>query len=123
MRWRLTWSVITMFNYPNPCNTCKNPCDHRRGCSDWQIWFHVVWKRFNSYPLRQYKAAKKEKTKFFVYEHPDVLRKYLAEGPCKKCKNEQTCDIPCMAYYAWWDARMTMFQRKYGGSENANQML
>lgn len=55
--------------------------------------------------------------KAFVYENPDVLRRYLADGPCKKCKNEQECDNPCGAYYAWWDARMTVLRKKYDGEK------
>ena len=99
-------------NYPNPCDTCEQECTYTKGCSDWLIRFYVIWKQFNAYPIRQYKKQKQERTSF-VYEHPDILRKYLRESPCGKCKNEQTCDVPCGAYAAWWDARMTVLRRKY----------
>lgn len=103
-----------MYNYPNPCDTCTQECvSSKYGCSDWIIRFYTIWKQFNTYPLRQYKNRPVDKT-VYAYEHPDVLRKYLEEGPCKRCKSENDCDIPCTAYWCWWDARMALLKKKYG---------
>lgn len=52
--------------------------------------------------------------KKFCYEHPDTARKYLEEGPCKDCQFRLLCDVPCVAYYNWWDARMAVLKKKYG---------
>lgn len=98
-------------NYPNPCDTCTEECSGYHGCDRWEMRFRTIWKQFNSYPLRQYRKGKTEKV--FAYEHPDVLQRYLAEGPCKKCPCEKTCDVACPAYWSWWDARMTVLRKKY----------
>lgn len=74
--------------------------------------FRTIWKQFNSYPIRQYKKSRKLKK--FAYEHPDLIKKYLDEGPCKGCEFELLCDVPCSSYYHWWDARMAVLKKKYG---------
>lgn len=74
--------------------------------------FRTVWKQFNSYQLRQYRKLAKFKN--FVYEHPDLIQKYLQEGPCKGCEFGKVCDVPCGAYWCWWDARMAVLKNKYG---------
>jgi radical SAM protein with 4Fe4S-binding SPASM domain len=74
--------------------------------------FHTIWKQFNSYTLRQYRKTKTKKV--FAYEHPDLIKKYLEEGPCKGCQFEKLCDVPCPQYYGWWDARMALLRKKYG---------
>lgn len=93
-----------MYNYPNPCEICQTENCTNKGCNEWRMRFLTIWKQFNSYVQRQYRRG--NKTEKFGYEHPDLLRKYLREGPCKGCKIEENCDTPCGAYYNWWDARM-----------------
>ena len=63
--------------------------------------------------LRNRKKANR-KTKF-VYEHPDLIRKYIKDGPCKGCEFEQLCDVPCAAYFHWWDVRMELLRRRING--------
>ena len=101
-----------MCNYPNPCDSCQKEICFNKGCEVWKMRFKTYWKQFNSYPIRQYKNRPKSKT--FAYEHPDLIRKYLEEGPCKGCEFEILCDVPCTAYWCWWDARMAVFKKKYG---------
>lgn len=103
-----------MFSYPNPCDSCTiSECRKGNGCNKWQMRFRTIWKQFNSYPKR--KAMREKKVRHtYVYEHPDILRKYIQDGPCKGCKAERTCDTPCSAYYAWWDARMAVARHKIG---------
>ena len=103
-----------MCSYPSPCDTCEKECNHKKGCDAWKIRTLTIWKQFNGYTKRRYKGVKKVQK--FAYEHPDLLRKYLAEGPCNGCKIEKNCDNACGAYYAWWDARQA-WQRFVWGME------
>lgn len=104
-----------MFNYPNPCETCTE-CDGSQKCQRWRMRFLTIWKQFNTYQIRQYKKSA-GKQKAFAYEHPDVLRRYLENGPCKGCEFEVLCDVPCTAYYAWWDAKMAVLRKKYNAEK------
>ena len=99
-------------NYPNPCDTCEE-CTRPNGCDAWKMRVRTIWKQFNSYPARIYKARKTAQ-KTFAYEHPDLLKRYLDNGPCKGCEFELLCDVPCTAYWGWWDARMAVLKKKYG---------
>lgn len=99
-------------NYPNPCDTCEKECTNKRGCKAWEIRFRTIWQQFNTYQLRQYRKAPKSKK--LAYEHPDLIGKYLEEGPCKGCQFEKLCDVPCVSYWHWWDARMELLRKKYG---------
>lgn len=98
--------------YKSPCDNCQNRNCTNKGCDAWKIRFRTIWKQFNSYPLRQYRKAPKSKN--LRYEHPDMIGKYLQEGPCKRCEFEAICDTPCSNYWHWWDARMAAFKKKYG---------
>ena len=97
-----------MMNYPNPCENCPTGCyDTNRGakeCVRYRTWINTWWKHFNGYVTRVRAQKKPESTKFF-YEHPDIVRRYLMNGPCEGCKREKACDTPCGAYWRWWDAR------------------
>lgn len=104
---------VRVVNYPNPCDTCQKGCQFiGKGCKEWENRFRTIWKQFNTYPLRQYRKAPTQ-TKF-CYEHPDMIGRYLADGPCKECQFEVLCDVPCVAYWHWWDARNTVLKKKYG---------
>ena len=101
-----------MSNYPNPCDTCGK-CTSPQGCDTWKMRFRTIWKQFNSYQKRQAKK-KASLRRTFRYEHPDVLRRYLAESPCKGCEYEVLCDVPCWKYLNWWDARMAWLKGRFG---------
>jgi hypothetical protein len=75
-----------------------------------------MWKQFNGYPSRVYLRQKKQKpvTAKFIYEHPDVIRRYLENGPCGECRRAEVCDVPCGNYWNWWDARMEWMRRRFG---------
>lgn len=103
-----------MSDYPHPCDKCEK-CAQPYGCDEWKMRFRTIWKQFNTYPLRQYKK-RKTSTKF-AYEHPDMIKRYLDEGPCKRCQFEQVCDVACPRYYGWWDARMEVLRKRYGGGK------
>lgn len=98
--------------YPNPCDTCPR-CTCPTGCDKYKVRVRTIWKQFNAYPFRSYKVRRKMKQQKFVYEHPDLIRRYLQEGPCKKCKAADNCDTPCAAYLRWWDARMEWLREKF----------
>ena len=105
-------------NYPSPCEKCKNV-----NCS---AGLSVAHKTCNAYRtrlcwlLKRARAAlyaeKKAKKEMFRYEHPDMIRKYLQEGPCGRC-TVANCDTPCGAYLRWWDARMEVARKKVGCSK------
>lgn len=101
-----------MYSYPNPCDTCEKECVYTRGCDAWKIRMLTIWKQFNGYMKRQRRKGKKVET--FVYEHPDLLRKYLRDGPCKGCKLEKDCDNACGSYGDWWDARIEWLKFIWG---------
>lgn len=101
------------YNYPNPCDSCAiSECRKGNGCAKWQVRFLTIWKQFNTYQMRQYRKDRTHKK--FCYEHPDLIHRYLKDGPCKGCQFEALCDVPCTAYWCWWDARMEVLKRKYG---------
>ena len=50
----------------------------------------------------------------FVYEHPDIIRRYLEKGPCEHCQMANVCETTCGAYWNWWDARMEWLKRRWG---------
>ena len=101
--------------YPSPCEKCDN-----QSCSaELSSWY----KQCNAYKTRLicllkrakgalYAAPRKESNKF-RYEHPDMIRKYLREGPCARC-TVTNCETPCDAYLRWWDARMEVARKKVG---------
>lgn len=100
-------------NYPSPCIGCEKSSKCSHGCDKWKMRFYTIWKQVNTYSSRQYKKVKR-KTNKFCYEHPDVARRYLQNGPCKGCEYEKLCDVPCSAYWHWWDARMASLKERYG---------
>lgn len=110
--------VGTMRDYPSPCGNCeKERCDYRK-CGDYHMWLNTMWKRFRGYLQRSYGKGKTMKRQKFIYEHPDMVRQYLRNGPCGQCMAAKCCEIPCAAYLSWWDARMAVFRHKLGGSHD-----
>ena len=101
--------------YPNPCDTCEKAgtCALGYGCAEWQTRYLYRQKQINAHANAQ---ATRTPTvqKTFAYEHPDLIRRYIADGPCKGCRAEQVCDTPCPAYLRWWDARMEIARKKVG---------
>lgn len=102
--------------YPNPCEKCgqKENCTNYRVCEAYLKYFRTIWKQFNGYPVRAYRAEQKKEHPKFRYEHPAIVLRYLEKGPCEKCKRAQVCETPCAAYWHWWDARMEWMRRRFG---------
>lgn len=98
--------------YPNPCDSCER-CTELHGCQKWKLRFRRIWKEFNGYPVRAYRKYNRQKNEKFCYEHPDIVRRYLEKGPCEKCPKALDCDVPCLAYWYWWDARMEWMKGKF----------
>lgn len=96
--------------YPNPCDSCNRKERCSVPCDKFRIWFLWYWKQFHTYPTRSQKRAGKRNV--FCYEHPDMIRKYLQDGPCGECKIAGKCETPCVAYWNWWDARMEFNRRR-----------
>lgn len=105
-----------MNNYPNPCDKCGVvDCSSYRNCEQYLKYVRTIWKQFNSYPARAYLKQQKKENPKFLYEHPDIIRDYLENGPCANCQRAKVCDVPCAAYWHWWDARMEWHRRRLGG--------
>ena len=102
-------------NYPNPCETFpKDHCSDYRKCGVYLQRVRTIWKQFNAYPARVYRAQKTMRNEKFTYEHPDIIRRYLREGPCGRCLRAEECEMPCAAYWRWWDARRELHKRRFG---------
>ena len=111
-------------NYPNPCDKCPRKSKCAEGCQEWIKRVRTIWKQFNGYPqraaadaarqARQREAEEKRRATKLRYEHPDIVRRYLQNGPCEGCLCENTCDTPCAAYWHWWDARMQWIRGRLG---------
>lgn len=101
-------------NYPNPCDTCTKRTCLQLECPDFRKRVNTIWKQFNAYPARVYRAQKTMRNEKFTYEHPDIVRQYLEKGPCAACKRAKACEIPCPAYWHWWDARRELHKRRFG---------
>ena len=103
-------------NYPNPCESCDQmpDCTSYRKCSRWLKYFRTIWKQFNGYSARTYRKQKNMTSEKFIYEHPDIIRRYLEKGPCAHCRRADVCETPCGGYWNWWDARMEWLKRRWG---------
>lgn len=111
-------------NYPNPCDKCPQGSKCLHGCPEWEKRVRTIWKQFNGYPqrsrmdamrqARQKEAEEKRRETKLCYEHPDIVRRYLKNGPCEGCLCENTCDIPCAAYWRWWDVRIKWIRGRLG---------
>ena len=60
------------------------------------------------------KSGKKVEDVPFRHVHPDVWRRWIAEGPCRGCPCAPHCDEICALRAAWWDDRMELLRRKLG---------
>lgn len=104
-----------MSNYQNPCNKCgRSDCSSYRNCAAYLKYVRTIWNQFNKYPARAYRKFKSAPSEKFIYEHPDIIRRYLEKGPCEHCQLKQNCETPCLAYWNWWDARMEWLKRRWG---------
>lgn len=95
-------------NYPDPCIACKRvgqKCTYQK-CTAWKTRYIYRQKQINAFARRPVRLAAVDGRRVFRYEHPDIIREYLAHGPCRHCKAAEVCGTPCPAYWSWWDARM-----------------
>lgn len=100
-----------MRNHQNPCASCDCwACDYRQ-CEPYKMWIRDAWQQFGRHCRHTYWSIPSGDDKL-AYVHPDVIRRYLQEGPCKRCECARTCKIPCEKYCRWWDARMVWLKRK-----------
>ena len=97
----------------NPCAHCTRwGCDYRQ-CAAYRAWFAAAWGQFQRYGHHNYWEEAPEGDKL-TYVHPDVIRRYLQEGPCARCGCADVCDRPCKKYGHWWDARMAVLKYRLG---------
>lgn len=89
-----------------PCDFCSNCVDDFRQCAPYHDWFCNAWLRYQQYVPRDYWDHRRNPEEKLKYVHPDVLRRYLRDGPCPRCNCRVGCDVPCAQYRCWWDARM-----------------
>ena len=99
-------------NYPNPCDTCSH-CVDKRGCEKWLIRYRYRQKQINAYAKKLMQPKKITDNSKYRYEHPSAVERYLKLGPCHGCRLAEQCEIPCGAYWSWWDARMEWLKRKF----------
>lgn len=110
-------SCLAKYKYPSPCEKCTKENCHKNGtsyhhCGDYRSWINFWWKVF---PKIFEEAEKKpEGPQKFRYEHPDIVRKYLAVSPCDGCQREKRCTIPCDVYLRWYTAKMRMAKWRMG---------
>lgn len=100
-------------SYPSPCDSCKRKCCAGVNCDRWKIRYLFRQKQINGY-ARKHAAKMPKAREKFLYEHPDIIRRYLKDGPCIYCKIKDSCDTPCQAYWRWWDARMKWLKGVWG---------
>ena len=101
--------------YPSPCDKCDRAanCGLGYGCTDWQIRYRYRQHQINAYAKRAAEPRSGRENKF-TYQHPDEIRRYLANSPCRGCKVEKTCNVPCPDYLHWYNARMRVIRKKVG---------
>ena len=103
-----------------PCDKCtQGVCDYRR-CDAYKQWFVAAWKQFQRYIPHDYWGIHLRNSEKFAYEHPDLIRRYLQEGPCGLCVCADVCDIPCGSYLCWWDARRAWLRWQACSSEEGS---
>ena len=94
-------------SFPNPCLTCEDreSCDASgvtwRYCQRKRTWINWWWRRFKA--ISKPKARELPSNKF-CYEHPDIVREWLQNGPCADCYIE-SCTKPCEVFDRWQDER------------------
>ena len=104
-----------MREYPDPCERCSknigNSCSRYRDCTDWlkryrtrQIWINAA--------ARKHNGSRWEVRTEFAYEHPDVVRRFLRDGPCQSCGTQNICDVACEARLLWWEMRMKQLRSR-----------
>ena len=95
-----------------PCDSCALSVTECSQCQPYFAWLCDTWPRYQQYVPRDYWDHRKSPEEKRKYVHPDVLRRYLMDGPCKRCPCNGSCDIPCAQYLCWWDARMVWLKWK-----------
>lgn len=100
-------------NYPNPCDTCEKKYCHYKVCAEYQKRYIYRQKQINAY-ARKARRRMPRYREAFLYEHPDIIRQYINNGPCVHCGAEKTCDTPCQLYWRWWDARREWLKGVWG---------
>ncbi|MBO4938885.1 MAG: hypothetical protein J6C98_07800 [Oscillospiraceae bacterium] len=101
-------------SYPDPCNVCTKARCVTNGCVDWRIRYLFRQKQINLYARKLLQGGSHKTGEAFRYEHPDIIRRYLKNGPCRGCNAEAVCDTPCPAYWRWWDEKMEEFRGRLG---------
>ena len=90
-----------------PCTDCRQDtgCDYRY-CEKYRNWFADAWGQFQQQLCHNYWEDNGQSEEKFRYVHPDILRRYLHDGPCGRCGYSSRCEIPCGKYRRWWDAKV-----------------
>ena len=101
-------------NDVKPCLRCtrvKDPgnCENKN-CKQWRGWFIDAWERARNNPAlqRELKCLNLETVSIggTHYAHPDRVREYLQEDPCKSCPlPPELCTSPCPVRRSWEEAR------------------
>lgn len=98
----------TIYAIPEPCRGCtltKDPaaCENKQ-CSRWRQWFVKRWDAIHTYPRK--KMEQPLPVGISVggrrYLHPDHMRQYMANDPCKGCVcTQDLCKTPCRTKTTW----------------------
>ena len=86
-------------------------CDYKL-CRNYKKWLCDSWNQFRRHTRHNYWDCHTDGGDKLTYVHPDVIRRYLQDGPCRRCGCAEICDTPCEKYCRWWDARMAVLKRK-----------
>lgn len=99
----------------SPCDGCWRAEYCEDGCESWRGYYLHRQRQINAYAAQAYRGGKKEPQVVFAYSHPDLVRRYAREHPCRDCPLEKGCDIPCARYLHWYDLRLEMVRAASGG--------
>ena len=98
---------MAKYKYPSPCEQCTKENCRENGasyhhCGDYRSWINFWWKTFP----KMFDQKPKKKREKFRYDHPDDIRRFLANSPCDECKKANGCASPCETYAHWFTCKM-----------------
>lgn len=94
----------------SPCLSCQRVRDpgncENKLCKEWQAWFIARWEAMRAGVRDAMQRKKTVEETISVgghkYSHPDRVREYLEQNPCRTCAcPESLCETPCAVRKAW----------------------
>ena len=94
-------SVMTMADYPNPCDTCPREKECTHWCSLWQTRYLYRQNQMNAYA----------RINGIVPGAPEYE---AGVNPCDSCARSESCIAICKARARYWDERMALVRKEFG---------